>query len=68
MFRCLSCLPEAVGTNPSHFDLSLERRRVTGEGSSDWLVLHMQELISLAYQVLNINQFPKFYPVFLKNF
>lgn len=61
--ECLSCLPVAVGTNPSHFDLSLARRqRVTGQGSSDWLVLHIQELISLAYQISTI-QFESMQPI-----
>lgn len=50
--RCLSHLPIAVGKNPVHFDLSLARKQSTnGEHSRDWLVLHVQELISLAYQV-----------------
>ena len=54
--RCLSHLPRAVGKNPAHFDLSLARKQsVNGQVSCDWLVLHVQELISLAYQVLNMN-------------
>lgn len=46
-FRCLSHIPEAVGKNPAHFDLDV----TGGHRSGDWLVLHLQELISLAYQV-----------------
>lgn len=53
-YRCLSHLPRAVGKNPTHFDLSLARKRPTGVKSEDWLVLHVQELISLAYQVLDL--------------
>lgn len=54
--RCLSHLPRAVGKNPAHFDLSLARKQsANGQVSCDWLVLHVQELISLAYQVLNMN-------------
>lgn len=51
--RCLSCLPTAVGSNPAHFDLSLARiaMNVRDRSSVDWLVLHLQELISLSYQV-----------------
>ena len=53
--RCLSYLPRAVGKNPAHFDLSLARKQpYDGRASGDWLVLHVQELISLAYQVLNV--------------
>ncbi|MBA0847683.1 hypothetical protein Goshw_021366 [Gossypium schwendimanii] len=49
--ECLSYLPEAVGTNPAHFDLSLASRKVANEQvSGDWLVLQVQELISVAYQ------------------
>ena len=53
--RCLSHLPRAVGKNPAHFDLSLARKQpASGLVSCDWLVLHVQELISLAYQVPNM--------------
>ncbi|KAJ4781926.1 HEAT repeat-containing protein [Rhynchospora pubera] len=51
--ECLSCVPTAVGTEPAHFDLSLARNQ-TGKGhntSADWLVLKLQELISLSYQI-----------------
>lgn len=51
-YRCLSLLPGAVGKSPAHFDLSLARKhRANGRASGDWLVLHVQDLISLAYQV-----------------
>ncbi|XP_020259958.1 HEAT repeat-containing protein 5B [Asparagus officinalis] len=51
--ECLSNLPKAVGTDPAHFDLSMARKQPTKEHSSsgDWLVLHLQELLSLAYQI-----------------
>lgn len=53
--RCLNHLPEAVGDNPAHVDLSLARGQpAKGNLKGDWLVLQLQELISLAYQVLNI--------------
>uniref|UniRef100_A0A6N2MN55 Uncharacterized protein n=1 Tax=Salix viminalis TaxID=40686 RepID=A0A6N2MN55_SALVM len=46
------CLSSSVGKNPAHFDLSLARKQYTNGGHSrDWLVLHVQELISLAYQI-----------------
>uniref|UniRef100_A0A7N0VMZ5 HEAT repeat-containing protein 5B n=1 Tax=Kalanchoe fedtschenkoi TaxID=63787 RepID=A0A7N0VMZ5_KALFE len=53
--ECLRHLLKAVGNAPAHFDLSLAReaalnRKVTG----DWLVLHVHELISLAYQISTI--------------
>ncbi|CAA6670474.1 unnamed protein product [Spirodela intermedia] len=60
--ECLSCLPLAVGTEPAHFDLSLARRRAS---SSDWLVLHLQELISLAYQI-STSQFEGMQPIGVK--
>ncbi|XP_047310511.1 protein SWEETIE isoform X2 [Impatiens glandulifera] len=47
--ECLSQLPAAVGNNLAHFDLSLARKY-----SGDWLVLQVQELISLAYQMSTI--------------
>ncbi|XP_043809967.1 protein SWEETIE isoform X3 [Manihot esculenta] len=60
--ECLSHLPRAVGKNPTHFDLSLARKRPTGVKSEDWLVLHVQELISLAYQISTI-QFENMRPI-----
>ncbi|KAJ6403563.1 hypothetical protein OIU84_015471, partial [Salix udensis] len=60
---CLSHLPIAVGKNPAHFDLSLARKQYTNGGlSRDWLVLHVQELISLAYQISTI-QFENMRPI-----
>lgn len=62
MFRCLSHVPAAVGTNPAHFDLSLARNQpANGLASGDWLVLQVQELISLAYQVRNMNELLFYY-------
>ncbi|KAJ7971209.1 HEAT repeat 5B-like protein [Quillaja saponaria] len=55
--ECLSHLPKAVGRDPGHFDLSLARKQ-----SGDWLVLHLQELISLAYQISTI-QFENMQPI-----
>jgi len=50
----LSHVPDAVGQNPAHFDLSLARSQPAKDlKSGDWLVLQVQELISLAYQVTN---------------
>ncbi|XP_043715583.1 protein SWEETIE [Telopea speciosissima] len=61
--ECLSHLPAAVGNDPTHFDLSLARRRSTnGQSSGDWLVLHIQELIALAYQISTI-QFENMQPI-----
>ncbi|GLT41167.1 hypothetical protein SLA2020_152510 [Shorea laevis] len=60
--ECLSHLPEAVGKNPAHFDLSLARRKANDEQSNDWLVLHVQELISVAYQISTI-QFENMRPI-----
>ncbi|KAL3630335.1 hypothetical protein CASFOL_023319 [Castilleja foliolosa] len=61
--ECLNHLPEAVGENPAHFDLSLARGQpAKGRLSGDWLVLQLQELISLAYQISTI-QFEKMRPI-----
>ncbi|KAJ3692210.1 hypothetical protein LUZ60_012560 [Juncus effusus] len=46
--ECLSCVPNAVGTDPAHFDLSLARNQTS---NSDWLVLKLQDLVSLSYQI-----------------
>ncbi|XP_063949543.1 protein SWEETIE isoform X2 [Daucus carota subsp. sativus] len=56
--ECLSHIPEAVGKNPAHFDLSLAR----AQSSGDWLVIQVQEIISLAYQISTI-QFENIRPV-----
>lgn len=54
--RCLSHVPTAVGTEPAHFDLALARQLSKAHaGSGDFLVLHLQELISLSYQVLALS-------------
>lgn len=45
--RCLSRLPAAVGDDPAHFDLVLAREDPGG----DYLVLHLAQLVALAYQV-----------------
>ncbi|XP_038720133.1 protein SWEETIE isoform X2 [Tripterygium wilfordii] len=61
--ECLSNLPTAVGNNAGHFDLSLARKRTSnGQPSGDWLVLHLQELISVAYQISTI-QFENMRPI-----
>ncbi|PIN01995.1 hypothetical protein CDL12_25491 [Handroanthus impetiginosus] len=61
--ECLNHLPEAVGENPAHFDLSLAREKpAKGSVSADRLVLQLQELISLAYQISTI-QFEKMRPI-----
>ncbi|CAI9766931.1 unnamed protein product [Fraxinus pennsylvanica] len=53
--ECLNHLPGAVGENPAHFDLSLARQQpAKGPFPGDWLVLQLQELISLAYQISTI--------------
>ncbi|KAM7267217.1 hypothetical protein ACFE04_009383 [Oxalis oulophora] len=61
--ECLSNLPTAVGANAAHFDLHLARKQSTaGKVVGDWLVLHVQELISLAYQISTI-QFESMRPI-----
>ncbi|KAJ4707111.1 HEAT repeat-containing protein 5B-like [Melia azedarach] len=61
--ECLSHLPTAVGSDPTHFDLLLARKGpATMQSSFDWLVLRMQELISLAYQISTI-QFENMRPI-----
>ncbi|XP_062106312.1 protein SWEETIE isoform X2 [Humulus lupulus] len=61
--ECLSHLPTAVGTSPAHFDLHLARKQPSsGRASGDWLVIHIQELISLAYQISTI-QFESMQPI-----
>ncbi|KAI3726462.1 hypothetical protein L1987_66259 [Smallanthus sonchifolius] len=61
--ECLSHVPDAVGQNPAHFDLSLARSQPTSDLiSGDWLVLQVQELISLAYQISTI-QFENMRPI-----
>ncbi|XP_075091342.1 protein SWEETIE [Nicotiana tabacum] len=61
--ECLSHLPAAVGKNPAHFDVALARKQpASGPTSGDWLVLQLQELVSLAYQISTI-QFENMRPV-----
>ncbi|KAL4570973.1 hypothetical protein LXL04_017722 [Taraxacum kok-saghyz] len=62
--ECLSHVPDAVGQNPAHFDLSLARTQPPPKDlkSGDWLVLQVQELISLAYQISTI-QFENMRPI-----
>ncbi|XP_056162820.1 protein SWEETIE isoform X2 [Syzygium oleosum] len=61
--ECLRHLPAAVGNDPSHFDLSLARSQSSrGHAMGDWLVIHVQELISLAYQISTI-QFERLQPI-----
>lgn len=51
--RCVSHVPNAVGAEPAHFDLLLARSAMAKGTylSNDWLVLKLQELVSLSYQV-----------------
>ncbi|XP_050383979.1 protein SWEETIE isoform X2 [Argentina anserina] len=61
--ECLGYLPGAVGKNAAHFDLGLARDQSTnGRASGEWLVLHIQELIALAYQISTI-QFENLQPI-----
>ncbi|KAJ8545864.1 hypothetical protein K7X08_018447 [Anisodus acutangulus] len=61
--ECLSHLPAAVGKNLAHFDIALARKQpASGSTSGDWLVLQLQELVSLAYQISTI-QFENMRPV-----
>ncbi|MCL7033976.1 hypothetical protein MKW94_027185 [Papaver nudicaule] len=61
--ECLSDVPAAVGANPAHFDLSLARKASSGgQAHGDWLVLHIQELIALAYQISTM-QFESMQPI-----
>ncbi|CAN6482957.1 unnamed protein product [Victoria cruziana] len=59
--RCLSHIPVAVGFDPAHFDLTLARERHFKD-SSDWLVLHIQELVGLAFQI-STSQFENLQPM-----
>ncbi|XP_020088939.1 HEAT repeat-containing protein 5B isoform X3 [Ananas comosus] len=65
--ECLSHLPTAVGTDPAHFDLSLARSRIVKghNTSNDWLVLNLQELVSLSYQI-STGQFEGMQPIGVK--
>uniref|UniRef100_A0A0E0E2B2 HEAT repeat-containing protein 5B n=1 Tax=Oryza meridionalis TaxID=40149 RepID=A0A0E0E2B2_9ORYZ len=62
--ECVSHVPVAVGTEPAHFDLLLARSAVA-EGvhlSNDWLILKLQELVSLSYQI-STGQFEGMQPI-----
>ncbi|XP_031496740.1 protein SWEETIE isoform X2 [Nymphaea colorata] len=59
--ECLSHIPAAVGFDAAHFDLTLARERHFND-SSDWLVLHIQELVALAFQV-STSQFENMQPM-----
>ncbi|KAF5184416.1 Sweetie-like protein [Thalictrum thalictroides] len=64
--ECLSHVPVAVGNNHAHFDLSLARTlSVKGQPTGDWLVLHIQDLIAIAYQISTI-QFENMQPLGVK--
>ncbi|XP_015643212.1 protein SWEETIE isoform X2 [Oryza sativa Japonica Group] len=65
--ECVSHVPVAVGTEPAHFDLLLARSAVA-EGvhlSNDWLILKLQELVSLSYQI-STGQFEGMQPIGVK--
>lgn len=53
--ECLSRIPIAVGTESTHYDLAQARKEKTIHGlqtsGGDWLVLHLAELVALAYKV-----------------
>jgi hypothetical protein len=55
--ECLERLPTAVGSEPAHFDLERaqeENRRAGEKGlvGMDWLVLHLSELVGIAFQMV----------------
>jgi hypothetical protein len=50
--ECLSRLPNAVGGDPAHFNLVIAEEQKGGH----WLVLHLGELVALAYQVRCLSQ------------
>ncbi|KQK18234.1 hypothetical protein BRADI_1g39436v3 [Brachypodium distachyon] len=62
--ECVSHVPVAVGIEPAHFDLLLARSAMA-KGislSNDWLVLKLQELVSLSYQI-STGQFEGMQPI-----
>ncbi|KAG8094444.1 hypothetical protein GUJ93_ZPchr0012g20299, partial [Zizania palustris] len=62
--ECVSHVPVAVGTEPAHFDLLLARSALA-EGThlpNDWLVLKLQDLVSLSYQI-STGQFEGMQPI-----
>ncbi|CAN6221242.1 unnamed protein product [Urochloa humidicola] len=65
--ECVSHVPIAVGAEPAHFDLLLARSAIA-KGmylSNDWLVLKLQELVSLSYQI-STGQFEGMQPIGVK--
>ncbi|KAK3132983.1 hypothetical protein QOZ80_6AG0530430 [Eleusine coracana subsp. coracana] len=65
--ECVSHVPIAVGSEPAHFDLLLARSAIT-QGtylSNDWLVLKLQELVALSYQI-STGQFEGMQPIGVK--
>lgn len=51
--ECLSRIPHAVGNDSRHFDLLRAKEHQAGShvGDQDWLVLHLGELVTVAFQV-----------------
>ncbi|KAF7096581.1 hypothetical protein CFC21_098502 [Triticum aestivum] len=62
--ECVSHVPVAVGTESAHFDLLLARSAIAKGTylSNDWLVLKLQELVSLSYQI-STGQFEGMQPI-----
>ncbi|KAM0896259.1 hypothetical protein ACQ4PT_023313 [Festuca glaucescens] len=62
--ECVSHVPVAVGTEPAHFDLLLARSAIAKGTyfSNDWLVLKLQDLVSLSYQI-STGQFEGMQPI-----
>ncbi|KAL6899071.1 hypothetical protein ACP4OV_005729 [Aristida adscensionis] len=65
--ECVSHIPIAVGGEPAHFDLLLARSTVEKGTylSNDWLVLKLQDLVSLSYQI-STGQFEGMQPISVK--
>ncbi|CAL5053041.1 unnamed protein product [Urochloa decumbens] len=65
--ECVSHVPIAVGAEPAHFDLLLARSAIAKGTylSNDWLVLKLQELVSLSYQI-STGQFEGMQPIGVK--
>ncbi|KAL6603995.1 hypothetical protein ACP70R_044356 [Stipagrostis hirtigluma subsp. patula] len=65
--ECVSHVPIAVGAEPAHFDLVLARSAIAKGThlSNDWLVLNLQELLSLSYQI-STGQFEGMQPIGVK--
>ncbi|CAD6336683.1 unnamed protein product [Miscanthus lutarioriparius] len=65
--ECVSHVPIAVGAEPAHFDLLLARSAISKGTylSNDWLVLKLQELVSLSYQICT-GQFEGMQPIGVK--